>query len=60
MNTDWDREQADTPLYESDSAMSWPYLLLLGVFTSVILGSAVAFAFNNWPLIEIAASDLFR
>jgi len=42
-----------------EDAMSWPYLLLLGVLSAVVLGSACAFALNNWALIEMSVSDFF-
>jgi hypothetical protein len=41
-------------------AMSWPYLLLLGVVTAVILGSACAWAITNWQLLELAALDFWN
>ena len=58
--TRWDREQADTPPYEAEAAMAWPYVLLMVVLTAVFLGSLAAFALENWALIEQAVADFWK
>jgi hypothetical protein len=52
-------QSRDKPLYESEAAMGWPYWLF-AAFAVVVIGSAVAFVFNNWPLITVAAADFWR
>ena len=53
------RDETDDQPPTPEDAMSWPYLLLLGVISAVVLGSALAFAMNNWALIEMSVSDFF-